>query len=78
MTGRDLIIYILQNGLENEQVIKDGKILGFLTISEAAEKMNVGTATIYTLVTREELPYAILGEKIYIPANFEPPNGITV
>ena len=36
MTGRDLIIYILENNLENEPVYKDGRLLGFLTVTEAA------------------------------------------
>lgn len=46
MTGRDLIIYILANNLENEPVFKDGKFIGFLTAEEMAIKMNVGVATI--------------------------------
>ena len=37
MTGRDLIVYIMLNKLEDEQVFKDGKLLGFLTEAEAAE-----------------------------------------
>lgn len=27
MTGRELIIYILENGLEDEQIIQDGMIV---------------------------------------------------
>ena len=46
MTGRDLIIYILENRLENEQVFKDGKLLGFITVDEAALKFGVGPETI--------------------------------
>lgn len=46
MTGRDLILYILTNGLEDKPIYEDGKILGFLTATEAAEKFNVGLATI--------------------------------
>jgi hypothetical protein len=44
MTGRDLIVYILQNNLENEPVFKDGKFIGFMTEGEAAEKFDVGVA----------------------------------
>lgn len=39
MTGRDLILYILENHLEDEQVFEEGNLLGFITIIEAAEKM---------------------------------------
>jgi hypothetical protein len=46
MTGRDLIIYILSNNLENEIVIKNGVFVGFMTETEAAEKFEVGVATI--------------------------------
>lgn len=47
MTGRDLIIYILANGLEDEEVFQDGKFIGFVTAGEAAAKLGVGVATIY-------------------------------
>ena len=34
MTGRELILYILQNGLENEEVFKDGIFVGFIPEEE--------------------------------------------
>lgn len=46
MTGRDLIIYILENHLEDEELFKDGKIPGLLTYEEAAVKFDVGVETI--------------------------------
>ena len=46
MTGRELILYILQNNLENEVVINQGLFVGFLNEKEAAIKFNVGIATI--------------------------------
>lgn len=68
MTGRDLIIYILENNLEDKPVIENDKLLGFMNVHETALKFGVGTATI-------ELWYALgviqgfeIGEKIYIPA----------
>lgn len=73
MTGKDLIIYILQNGLENEPVFKDGKFIGFLTATEVAEKMHVGTATISAWMERGMLNGVLVGGQIYIPANFESP-----
>ena len=42
MTGRELIIYILENDLENEPVFQDDKLIGFLNEREAAVKLNVG------------------------------------
>lgn len=46
MTGRELIIYILQNNLEDEIVLGDGFIAGFMTESEFAEKCSVGIETV--------------------------------
>lgn len=69
MTGRELILYILSNGLEDEEVFKDGKFIGFLTAGEAAAKMNVGVATIYVLVSQKKLSGVLVGDTLYIPAN---------
>ena len=46
MTGRELILYILQNKLENEVVVKNGFCIAILDEKEAAVKFNVGIATI--------------------------------
>lgn len=70
-TGRDWIIYILANGLENEPIFKDGKLLGFMTEYEAAVKFNVGPATIRVWVTEGYLPSIRIGNMYYIPANAE-------
>ena len=74
MTGRDLIVYILKNGLEDEPLYKDGKILGFMTTMEAAIKFGVGRATIKVWVDTGRLDGVKIGEEIYIPANAEKPN----
>ena len=48
MTGKELILYILENNLEDSEIFKDGRFLDFLTVSEAAVKFNVGEATVKT------------------------------
>lgn len=68
MTGRDLIIYILANGLEDEPVFKDGKFIGFLTPGEVAEKMGVGSATVCSWTALGMLEYAYVPAGIHIPA----------
>ena len=70
MKGRDLIVYILKSGLEDRPVFEDGKFLGFITIEEAAEKMNVGVATINTLILRGVIECIVVGNIVYIPADF--------
>ena len=73
MTGKELILYILANDLENEPVFKDGKLLGFVTAGEAAAKMNVGTATVFAWIHQGWLDCIVIGNAVYIPANFKSP-----
>lgn len=71
MTGRDLIIYILENKLEDTPMFENGKLLGFMDVHEAAVKLNVGPATIKTWFDLEAIPGIKIGEEIYIPVNIE-------
>ena len=73
MTGRELIVYILENGLEDEPIYEDGRLLGFMTAAEAAVKMEVGVATIWVWVAQGKLFGLLLGGTMYIPANAERP-----
>lgn len=73
MTGRDLIVYILQNNLEDELVFQNGKFLGFMTEDEAAVKFNVGLATVRVWVAAGALHGVRLGNIVYIPANAKDP-----
>ena len=71
MTGKELIMYILSNNLENEPVFKDGTLLGFVTIGQAAVKMNVGIATINAWILQGRIDHIEIGRTTFIPANFE-------
>lgn len=73
MTGRELILYILANGLEDEPVYKDGKLLGFVTAGEAASKLDVGVATVCAWINQGRLDCIVIGNSIYIPAGFKSP-----
>jgi hypothetical protein len=73
MTGRDLILYILENHLEDEPVFKDGKFIGFISAGEAAIRMNVGLATVCVLVHEGQLEGELFENRLYIPANFKSP-----
>lgn len=67
MTGKDLIIYILENGLENEPLVKDDRFLGFMTRDEAAVRFGVGPATINAWVDYGWLMAIRIGDELYIP-----------
>lgn len=73
MTGRELIVYILEHNLENEPVFKDGKFVGFMTAVEVAEKLDVGVATIFTWWSHGMLDGIVFGGTLYIPVNFALP-----
>lgn len=65
MTGRDLIIYILKNNLENEVVLKDGIFIGFMDESETAAKFEVGVETIRVWYTLGVLDGVQFGDTLY-------------
>ncbi len=70
MSGKELILYILLNDLEDEQIDKDGKLLGFITVEEAAIKHNVGTATVKAWIDLGRLPSITIGDTILVPEFF--------
>lgn len=73
MTGRDLIIYILKNNLENEPVFKDGKLLGFKTMTEVASENDVGYETVKVWAQLGMIPYLRLDAPVLIPADYISP-----
>ena len=73
MTCRELVLYILENGLENEPVFKNGTFVGFMTVTQAAEKLDVGLATIFAWNTMGKLDGVLLRGGIYIPVTAKSP-----
>ena len=77
MTGRDLIIYILQHNLENEEVLKDGIFLGFMTVEQAAARFNVGVETMMLWHEFGWIKGVKLGDTLYFLQDVEDPRGKT-
>ena len=73
MTGRQLILYILLNDLEDEIVFKDGVFIGFMTEEDAALKFGVGVATIRAWYQSKTLDGMEIGEHIYFLRNIKDP-----
>lgn len=69
MTGRELILYILENHLEEEEIFKDDKITGLQTVSEAAQRFEVGRETVHSWIKLGYLDSVIIFGKIFIPEN---------
>lgn len=65
MTGKELILYILQNNLENTIVLQDGFFVGFMTEEEAALRFGVGTATIRSWYYASMIKGTQIGDSLY-------------
>ena len=65
MTGKELILYILQNNLENTIVLEDGVFIGFMNEKEAAVKFNVGVETIRAWYLCQMLKGTQIGNSLY-------------
>ena len=65
MTGKELILYILQNNLEDTVVLKDGVFIGFMTEEEAAAKFDVGVATIRAWYQCKMIKGTQIGDYLY-------------
>jgi hypothetical protein len=69
MTGRELIIHILENNLEDEPVFKDGTFVGYIPVSWAAVKMGVGVSTIIAWIAQNRLDYLLIGDEYFVSAD---------
>ena len=69
MTGKDLILYILQNDLENEEM----DIRWFLTESEVAVKFEVGLQTVRAWYALGLIPAFEIGGELYFLKNTQDP-----
>ena len=72
MTGKELIIYILENNLEDENVFKDGKFIGFETELEAAARLNTGVASLLAMYEMGMIPGIKIGGRIFIQCDSQP------
>lgn len=73
MTGKELIIYILLNNLEDKEVFKNGSFLDFLSEDQVAAKFDVGIAAVKVWYELEMIKGVKLGEHVYFPPNIEDP-----
>ena len=73
MTGKELIIYILQNNLENEEIFKGGVLVGFMDEHEAAINYGVGVETVKLWYKRGLLNGTEIGNHIYFPKYADDP-----
>lgn len=73
MTGRDLILYILENRLEDEIVIKDGIFVWLMDENETAVKFGVGVAQVRAWYVTGMLDGTKIGDRLYFLRNVSDP-----
>lgn len=73
MTGKELILYILHNDLENEIVIRDGVFIWLMNEEEAAVKFNVGVETVRAWYICGMLSGTKIGDRLYFRRNVSDP-----
>lgn len=71
MTGKELIIYILENNLLDEKVIKDGVPIFLLDLNDAAVKFDVGPAMVKAWAEIGMIESEHLKDGLYIYATEE-------
>ena len=68
MTGRELIMYILENHLEDEPVFQNGTFIGYVPDAKLAEILGVGVATVHTWILLGRVKDAIMiGDTMFVP-----------
>lgn len=73
MTGKDLIIYILENDLLDEDVVQGGVPIFLMSLDEAAAAFDVGPMTIRVWAAEGKLERAVIGDRLYIYRNAKDP-----
>ena len=76
MTGRELIIYILQNNLEDKDVFENGMFIGLMTDKEAAVKFKVGVSTIWAWHSLGFIRSVLIGDSLFVFKDTEDPRSI--
>ena len=67
MTGRELIMYILENHLEDEPVFQNGTFVGYVSDVKFAEILGVGVATVRAWIMMGRIKDAsMIGDAMFI------------
>ena len=69
MTGRELIMYILENHLEDEPVFQNGTFVGYVSDVKFAEILGVGVATVRAWIMMGRINDTIMiDDAMFVPA----------
>lgn len=66
MTGKELIIYILENDLEDEELLSGGLKPLFMTAEHAAVRWDCGAATVKAMIDMGRVRGIKLGNEYFV------------
>lgn len=69
MTGRELIIYILENGLEDKELFSQNLTPLFISVEKAAVRWNCGTATVKAMIEIGKVKGAKIADEYFVLAS---------
>ena len=73
MTGKELMLYILENDLLDESIVKDGIPIFLMSLEEASCKFEVGPATIRYWIAEGKIDSCVIGTQFYVYINAKDP-----
>ena len=73
MTGRELIIFILDHHMEDCKIFENGSVIGFITAKEAAINFDVGVETIIAWIGEEKIIGVQIADQYLVSAFAEDP-----
>ena len=77
MTGRDLIVYILENRLEDKPIFENNAFIGFVLADEVAASLDVGVETVRTMHKLGLIDGIEINGELLIFANYKTSPNIT-
>lgn len=67
LKGRDLVSYIYEHGLMDENVVKNGVVMGFITEEDAGVKFGVGSQTVRVWVNQGKMEGINVNGVVLVP-----------
>lgn len=67
MTGREMILYILENHLEDDDIFANGCPVGFTPVNKAAVKLGVGEAILTSWIQTGQIEAVKIAGRYFVP-----------
>ena len=71
MTGKELIIYILENDLGDSPVFEDNTFIGFVPAGRVAEELGIGLTSLWIKLELYDVDYIEVNGDVYLPFDYK-------